>query len=113
LSCERACKENSPQGVFEYVGYLRPLLPLIVRATARDVLLFIISAAATMAQPISFGIKAGVPLSDLVNATSVIPGPGGFSNNTSMTSPYIVGPTVEVRLPLAARGSSQIFLPNM
>lgn len=53
-----------------------------------------------MAQPVSFGIKAGVPLSNQVNATSVIPGPGGFSNNTSMTSPYIVGPTVEVRLPL-------------
>jgi hypothetical protein len=66
----------------------------------RYVLLFTIGTAATMAQPVSFGIKAGVPLSDLVNATSVFAGPGGFSNNTSMTSPYIAGPTVEVRLPL-------------
>jgi len=53
-----------------------------------------------MAQPVSFGIKAGAPLSDLVNATSVFAGPGGFSYTTSMTGPYIAGPTVEVKLPL-------------
>lgn len=53
-----------------------------------------------MAQPVSFGIKAGVPVSDLVNATDVSEGPGGFSDYSSSTSPYIVGPTVEVRLPL-------------
>ncbi len=66
----------------------------------RYLLLLTISAATAVAQPVSFGIKAGVPLSDLVNATSVFAGPGGFSNDTSMTSPYIFGPTVEARLPL-------------
>lgn len=66
----------------------------------RYLLLLTISAATAIAQPVSFGIKAGVPLSDLVNATSVFAGPAGFSNDTSMTSPYIVGPTVEARLPL-------------
>ncbi len=55
-----------------------------------------------MAQPISFGVKGGLPLTDLLNATSLVDtlGPAGFSNYTSMTSPYIVGPTVEGRLPL-------------
>lgn len=64
----------------------------------RYVLLFTISAAATFAQPVSFGIKAGVPLTNLLYATSYTPGIL-FSQYTSMTSLYIVGPAVEVRLP--------------
>lgn len=64
----------------------------------RYVLLFAISAAAAIAQPVSFGIKAGVPLTDLLDAESYNPGIL-FSQYTSMTSPYIVGPTVEVGLP--------------
>jgi hypothetical protein len=66
----------------------------------RCLLLFTIFAIATMAQPVSFGIKGGVPLTDLLNAGYVFAGPGGSATYTSMTSPYIVGPTVEVRLPL-------------
>lgn len=49
------------------------------------------------AQPFSFGVKAGVPLTDFLNASS-----GGFTNFTnyvSTTNRYIIGPTAELRLP--------------
>ena len=41
-----------------------------------------------------FGLKAGVPLTDFTNAVS-----NGAFNYTSKTQRYIVGPTVELRLP--------------
>jgi hypothetical protein len=48
-----------------------------------------------LAQPFSAGIKAGVPLSDFVNATQ-----SGTFDYTSQTQRYIFGGTAELRLPL-------------
>src|SRR3984885_8541065 len=57
--------------------------------------LFLCSAASILAQPFSAGIKAGVPLSDFVNATQ-----SGTFDYTSQTQHYIIGGTAELRLPL-------------
>jgi hypothetical protein len=57
--------------------------------------LFLCSAASILAQPFSAGIKAGVPLSDFVNATQT-----GTFDYTSQTQRYIFGGTAELRLPL-------------
>jgi opacity protein-like surface antigen len=48
-----------------------------------------------LAQPISFGIKAGVPMTDFLNTVN-----GSRTSITTTTNRYIVGPTVELRLPL-------------
>jgi hypothetical protein len=53
------------------------------------------AAAAAFAQPIGLGVKAGVPLTDFF---STVKSPNfGFNSNTKN---YIVGPTLELRLPL-------------
>jgi hypothetical protein len=57
-------------------------------------LLFLAGAASACAQPFSFGVKAGVPLDDFFDAVHS-DGLGYFSSN----NPYIVGPTVELKLP--------------
>jgi hypothetical protein len=49
-------------------------------------------AAWCLAQPFSGGIKAGLPLTDFVNTVQ--------SGSASSTSEYIVGPMVELHLPL-------------
>ena len=60
----------------------------------RPLFLFLLGAAAALAQPFSFGVKAGVPLTDFL---STVQSPNfGFNSNTKR---YIVGPTVELRLP--------------
>jgi opacity protein-like surface antigen len=46
------------------------------------------------AGPLGFGLKAGVPFTDFTNAVS-----NGAFDYTSKTQRYIVGPTVELRLP--------------
>ena len=58
--------------------------------------LFVLATVCTFSQPVAFGIKAGVPLTDLLDATQFPPGNQGA---TSTTNPYIIGPTVEVRVP--------------
>lgn len=50
-------------------------------------LVFLIAASAA-AQPFSFGVKAGVPLTPFVNAPE------------STTNRFLIGPTIELRLPL-------------
>jgi opacity protein-like surface antigen len=60
----------------------------------RPVLLLLLGAAAAFSQPFSFGVKAGVPLTDFL--TTVQSPNFGFNSNTKR---YIVGPTVELRLP--------------
>jgi len=60
----------------------------------RSILLLLGGAAAALAQPISFGVKAGVPLTDFVDAVN-----GSRTSVTTTTNRYIVGPTVELRLP--------------
>jgi Outer membrane protein beta-barrel domain len=57
-------------------------------------LLFLAAAASAGAQPFSFGVKGGLPLTDFFDAVSS-DGFGYFSS----TNRYIVGPTVELRLP--------------
>jgi hypothetical protein len=55
---------------------------------------FLLSSAAALAQPFGFGIKGGVPMSDFLN--------GARSQNfafVTSTNRYVVGPTVELRLP--------------
>ena len=45
-------------------------------------------------QPFSIGVKAGVPVTDLLDARA-----GAFFVDASVTNRYLIGPTVEVRLP--------------
>jgi hypothetical protein len=61
----------------------------------RSALLLFFAPVCLLAQPFSAGIKAGIPLSDFVNATDT-----GTFNYTSSTQRYIVGGMAEVRLPL-------------
>lgn len=56
--------------------------------------MFLFAAGAALAQPIGFGVKAGVPLNDLVNT---VQSPNFGFNST--TNRYIIGPSVELRLP--------------
>jgi opacity protein-like surface antigen len=56
-------------------------------------LLFLFSAAA-FSQPFSFGVKAGLPLTDFVDAVNT----QNFTSS-AYTNRYIVGPTAELRLP--------------
>jgi|SRR5579872_913939 len=59
-----------------------------------SVFLGLLLAAAAFCQPVSVGLKIGVPLSDAFNiATS------GQTNYTADTHRYTLGPSVELRLP--------------
>jgi outer membrane protein with beta-barrel domain len=55
---------------------------------------FALGALAAFSQPVSFGVKGGVPLTDFLSTTSTPP-----TISLSTTNPYIIGPTLEVRLP--------------
>ncbi|MFY9727072.1 MAG: outer membrane beta-barrel protein [Bryobacteraceae bacterium] len=68
----------------------------------RSLFVFPLMAIAALAQPVSFGVRAGVPLTDLLNASSALPQPGSPPSRpfTSTTNRYLIGPTIEVRLPL-------------
>jgi len=60
----------------------------------KPLILLLLGAAAAVAQPVTFGVKAGIPLtdffSDVQNQSFV------FNQNTKR---FIVGPVLEVRLP--------------
>jgi opacity protein-like surface antigen len=56
---------------------------------------FVLGAMAALAQPLTFGLKAGVPLNDLV---STVQSPNYGFNST--TNRYILGPEVDLNLPL-------------
>jgi len=60
----------------------------------RLAVLFLLSAISLCAQPFSFGIKGGVPLSDSLNTSQSFPFTFSSANNR-----YILGPMVELRLP--------------
>ena len=60
----------------------------------KPLLLFLLGAAAALAQPVGFGVKGGVPLTDFV--TTVQSKNFGLNNNTKR---YIVGVSGELRLP--------------
>jgi opacity protein-like surface antigen len=58
------------------------------------VCLLIMTAASAFSGPLGFGLKGGIPMTDFTNAVS-----NGRFDYTSTTQRYIVGPTVELRLP--------------
>jgi opacity protein-like surface antigen len=60
----------------------------------RPLCLLILIAAPAFSGPLGFGLKAGIPMTDFTNAVS-----SGRFDYTSKTQRYIVGPTVELRLP--------------
>lgn len=53
-----------------------------------------LSAISCPAQPFSFGVRAGVPVTDFFSGTGTASFP-----YTSITNRYLVGPTAELRLP--------------
>jgi opacity protein-like surface antigen len=55
---------------------------------------FLLSSTALFSQPFGYGIKAGVPLTDFLDATSN----QKFSFSTT-TNRYVIGPMAELRLP--------------
>ncbi|HEX3742405.1 MAG TPA: outer membrane beta-barrel protein [Bryobacteraceae bacterium] len=61
-------------------------------------LLLLLCAAPAYSQLFSFGVKAGVPLTDFVNAASGT-NPAGFVDFATHTNRYIVGATGELHLP--------------
>jgi len=60
----------------------------------RPLLLFVFSSLCAFSQPVSFGVKGGIPLTNFVSAVS-----NGTFDWSSSTPRYIIGPTVELRLP--------------
>jgi hypothetical protein len=62
----------------------------------RPVLLFLLGSISAFAQPFSAGIKAGIPLTDFLNAAG-----NGVFDYTSPNQRYIIGGVAEVRLPLS------------
>jgi opacity protein-like surface antigen len=68
------------------IHYMRPLL------------LLLFGAIPAFSQPFSYGVKAGVPLTDFVDAASGNTA-SGFLDFATHTNRYIVGVTGELRLP--------------
>jgi len=60
----------------------------------RPVFLLILGAASALAQPVTFGVKGGVPLTDFFSGVK-------NQNFSFATNPkkYVIGPTFELRLP--------------
>jgi hypothetical protein len=61
----------------------------------KPLILLTLAAATLAAQPVSFGAKAGVPLTDFIAAV----GSGSPVSAVEHPQRYLLGPTVEVRLP--------------
>jgi opacity protein-like surface antigen len=60
-------------------------------------LILLAGAASAFAQPVTFGVRAGEPLTDFASTVQSALGSG---NNVSLNQrPYVLGPTVELRLP--------------
>ena len=60
----------------------------------RSLRLLLLTAGCAFAGPLSFGLRAGIPMTDFTNSVT-----SGRFDYTSTTQRYIVGPTVELRLP--------------
>src|SRR5579871_4412697 len=60
----------------------------------RTLTLFLFGAICAFSQPVGFGVKGGIPLTNLVSAVH-----SGTFDYSSSTNRYIVGPMVELRLP--------------
>ena len=65
----------------------------------RILLLLLIGAVPVLSQPFSFGLKAGVPLTDFIDAAESNQQVNGFLGYTTHTNRYILGAGAEVRLP--------------
>src|SRR5881628_3854130 len=60
----------------------------------RSLILLLAGVGTAFAQHLSVGLKGGVPMTDFLNSVS-----SGTSVFSSKTQRYIIGPTVELRLP--------------
>ena len=60
----------------------------------RTLSLLLFGAICAFSQPVGFGVKGGIPLTNFVSAVH-----SGTFDYDSSTNRYIVGPTVELRLP--------------
>jgi hypothetical protein len=69
---------------------MRPLFP----SFAGMLLGLLFGASSALSQPFSFGMKGGLPTTDFLNTAQ-----SGSFNFASNTNRYIVGPTVELKLP--------------
>jgi hypothetical protein len=67
---------------------------LPVTTYMRALFLLILAAAAAVAQPIGFGVKGGVPMTDFVDTVQT-----GHFSYTPENHRYIVGASLELRLP--------------
>ena len=68
----------------------------------RLLLLSLVGAASALAQPVTFGVRAGMPLTDFISTvqTQRVEGLLGiFPGFQSNTRPYVFGPSIELRLP--------------
>jgi opacity protein-like surface antigen len=63
----------------------------------RPLFILILGAISACSQPISFGVKGGVPATDFFDTVNRLNAPASLFH--SGTNRYIVGPTVELRLP--------------
>lgn len=86
---------NSPRAVFrsETAGDERRITNM-----RRTLFLLLFGAASAFSQPFSFGVKAGVPLTDFVDAAQSIHS-NGFLRYATHTNRYILGATGELRFP--------------
>ena len=60
----------------------------------KSLLVILASVNCVLAQPFSFGVKGGVPLTDFLDTVNSV-----HVNFNTSTNRYIIGPTVELRLP--------------
>src|SRR6516162_2544847 len=70
-----------------------PATPLVL-TIMRSWVILLAAAPLAVAQPFTFGIKGGVPLTDFLSATS-----SGNLGYFTTTNRYIVGPEAELHLP--------------
>lgn len=73
-----------------------PASRTLVGTNMRTLALGLLAATSLLAQPFSFGLKGGVPMTDFISAVSA---PTPIFSALTATNRYIIGPTVELRLP--------------
>ena len=66
----------------------------------RPLVLLLLGAGAAFCQPVSFGVKLGVPLTDFIDAVKTSGNPNSFLNYATHTNRFIVGVGGEIKLPL-------------
>ena len=70
-----------------------------MHVSGKSILCLMLFSAATFAQPLSVGIKGGIPLTDPFS-NSTFSAVNSFVNSFSGSSDFVVGPSLEVHLPL-------------